>query len=298
MTKDLAPAPKFVRASSLAGIHKIAYYDWGPVSARQVIVCVHGLTRNGLDFNRLAAELAKRGCRVICIDMVGRGQSDWLSDPAHYHVPQYMADCMTVLAHAGVDGQVDWVGTSMGGLIGMNLAASASHPPIRRMVINDIGPFLPVLALQRIRDYVSRPWHFQDWTTAATHIQEVYQTFGNLSESDWDFIARISLKEASNGGYQCNYDVGIAENFKQMAVMDVDLWPVWQQVRSENLLLRGAESDLLNTETAQRMTERGPGKGPGAELVTFPGCGHPPPLLAPEQYMPVADWLTRPSAED
>ena len=294
MTKDLAPAPKFVRASSLAGIHKIAYYDWGAASAQQVIVCVHGLTRNGLDFNRLAAELARRGCRVICIDMVGRGQSDWLSDPAHYHVPQYMADCMTVLAHAGVDGQVDWVGTSMGGLIGMNLAASASHPPIRRMVINDIGPFLPVLALHRIRDYVSRPWHFQDWTTAATHIQEVYQTFGNLSDSDWDFIARISLKEASDGGYQCNYDVGIAENFKQMAVMDVDLWPVWQQVRSENLILRGEESDLLSTETAQRMTESGPGKGPGAEIITFPGCGHPPPLLAPEQYMPVADWLTRP----
>ena len=294
MTKDLAPAAKFVRASSLAGIHKVAYYDWGPDSAQQTIACVHGLTRNALDFNRLAAELARRGCRVICIDMAGRGQSDWLRDPAHYHMPQYMADCMTVFAHAGVNEQVDWVGTSMGGLIGMNLAASPTHPPIRRMVLNDVGPFLPFLALHRIRDYVSRLWHFSDWDTAAAHIKEVYQTFGNLSDSDWEFIARISLKEASDGGYQCNYDVGIAENFKQMALMDIDLWPLWQQVNSENLILRGAESDLLSAETAQRMMEN----GPGAELITFPGCGHPPPLLAPEQYLPVADWLTRPSTKD
>ncbi|SNS36941.1 MULTISPECIES: alpha/beta fold hydrolase [unclassified Azospirillum] len=271
---------------SATGFHKIAYREWG--AGPRTIVCVHGLTRNGRDFDRLAADLADTlKARVICPDVVGRGQSGRLVNPDHYGYPQYLADMAALIARLEVE-HVDWIGTSMGGLIGMMLAAQPNSP-IRRLVINDIGPFVPKAALERIGDYVGQDPVFADLTAAEQYFRDHYAGFGQLTAEQWLHMAQHSTDRQDDGSYRLAYDPGIARIFKIAPIGDVDLWALWQVIRQPTLVIRGALSDLLLAETAERMTA----EGPKAQLYTVPDAGHAPALMAPDQIAVIRDFLSR-----
>lgn len=272
---------------SSAGFHTMAYREWGAPDVDRVVVCVHGLTRNGRDFDALAAALAGSGCRVVCPDVVGRGDSDWLGDPAGYGFPQYLADMTVLLARLDAEA-VDWVGTSMGGLIGMMLAAQPGSP-LRRLVLNDVGPFLPKAALERIAGYVGQDPRFPDLDAAETYIRDIHAGFGALADPEWRHLTETSVAaaEAGDGTLRLRYDPGIGANFRARPVEDVDLWPIWDRITVPTLALRGAESDLLLPETAAEMARR----GPRAELAEIAGCGHAPALMDPDQIALVRDWL-------
>lgn len=271
-------------AASPAGPHTIAYTEWGEASA-PLVICVHGLARNGRDFDRLAEFLASQGRRVICPDIVGRGKSDWLSNPALYGYPQYCADMNAFVASLGVT-QLDWVGTSMGGLIGMMLSAQP-NTFIRRMVINDIGPFIPKAGLERIASYVGKDPRFPDLAGIEAYYRVTMASFGNLTDSDWHHIAEHSSRQMEDGTFGLAYDPAIALAFKAGPIADVDLWALWDAVKAEVLVLRGANSDILPASVATEMTQR----GPKAALVEIQDCGHAPALLDPQQISIVANFL-------
>jgi pimeloyl-ACP methyl ester carboxylesterase len=270
---------------SATGFHRIAYTDWGDAAADRVVVCVHGLTRNGRDFDWLAEALAESGVRVICPDVVGRGRSDWIANPALYGYPQYLADMTALIARLGV-AEVDWVGTSMGGLIGLMLAAQPKSP-VRRLVINDIGPFVAKAALERIGDYVGSDPLFEDVAGIEAYLRFIYAGFGVLPDECWRHMAEYSTRVRSDGRLGLAFDPGIANVFKTQPVGDVDLWAVWDSVRCPVLALRGADSDLLLPETAQAMAER----GPKAQVVVVAGTGHAPSLMVDDQIALVRDFL-------
>lgn len=275
---------KSVLGLSPAGFHNIAYTEWGDPTASRTIICCHGLTRNGRDFDALAAQLAKHA-RVICPDIVGRGRSDWLRDPTHYGYPQYCADMNALIARLDL-AELDWVGTSMGGLIGMTLASQA-NTPIRRLVINDVGPFVPKTALLRISDYVGLDNRFSSLAAVETHLRKVLAPFGALTDAQWQHLVAHGHRQRPDGTFGLAYDPAIAVNVK-MAVQDWDLWPIWDRIAVPTLVLRGADSDLLLPQTAEEMTQR----GPRAQLVTWPGMGHAPALMAPDQIGLIEEWLT------
>ena len=266
------------------GFHRITYADWG-APGNDTLLCVHGLTRNGRDFDRLAGAL-EDSFRVVCPDVAGRGRSDWLADPAGYANPLYVADMVTLLARLGTD-TVDWVGTSMGGIMGM-LAAAMPGTPVRRLVLNDVGPFIPKAALARIGDYVGKDPEFDDLAGVDDYFRTVHASFGALTDGDWQHMAEHGARRLDEGGYGLAYDPAIGNAFKGAPLPDVDLWAFWDAIQCPVLVLRGAESDLLPVETAEEMTRR----GPRATLVEFDGCGHAPALMAPDQIAAVRDWLT------
>jgi pimeloyl-ACP methyl ester carboxylesterase len=278
----LEPRHASFQALGADGFHRVAYTEWGRAGNPRVLVCVHGLTRNGRDFDQLAAALSD-DYRVICPDVVGRGRSDWLRDSGQYQYPQYLADMAALIARSGAE-QVDWLGTSMGGLIGMLLAARPGSP-IRRLVLNDVGPFLPLAAIGRIRRYVGSDPLFADIDDLETDLRRIYSGFGALSDSHWRHLARHSAREAP-GGYRYAYDPGIAAGLASVDA-DIDLWPVWQAVRQPVLALRGGDSDILDGDTAERMC-RGPMP---VRLVEFAGVGHAPALMDAGQIDAVRDWL-------
>lgn len=268
---------------SPAGFHRVAYTEWGDPKASRVVICCHGLTRNGRDFDALAEELSRDG-RVICPDVVGRGKSEWLRDPLHYGYPQYCADMNALVARLDVD-EVLWIGTSMGGLIGMTLAASAGTP-IRRLVINDVGPFVPKTALQRIAEYVGLDNRFSSLAAIETHLRKVLAPFGPLADAQWQHLATHGHRQREDGTFGLAYDPAIVNNVR-LAIQDWDLWALWDRISCPTLVIRGAQSDLLLPETAVEMTQR----GPRAELVTWDGMGHAPALMAPEQIATIRAWL-------
>lgn len=275
---------KSVRCLHHGGFHDMVYSDWGVEDAETTIVCVHGLTRNGKDFDRLASALAEDGFRVLAPDIVGRGRSGLLGLDATYDIPQYIADINTMLTAENLS-QVDWIGTSMGGLIGMGLAAIPGHP-IRRMLINDVGPLVPKEALKRIGDYVGVAWRFEDLDQAVEHVKLAYAPFGLTTDQDWRYLAHLSLAPAEEGGWRKAYDLRIAEPFTDVEIEDIDLWPLWDQLNLPILVLRGAESDLLSAQTAKAMTER----GPKATVIEIDGCGHAPSLIEQDQIDLVRRW--------
>jgi pimeloyl-ACP methyl ester carboxylesterase len=266
------------------GFHELAYTEWGDPDHEHVVVCVHGLTRNGRDFDVLASRLATR-CRVLCPDVAGRGHSEWLQHKADYAYPTYLADMAALVARSSAR-QVDWVGTSMGGLIGTFLAATPGTP-IRRMVVNDVGPFIPRAALERIASYVGTDPRFADLAEAEAYLRRVHAPFGPLSDEQWHHLATHGTRPRSEGGFGLAYDPGIAEAFRG-GVADVDLWPVWDRVGCEVLVVRGAESDLLDAATAQRMVEA---LGARARLIEFAGIGHAPAFMAADQIAAVESFL-------
>lgn len=268
---------------SAAGFHRVAYTQWGRDDAPAVL-CVHGLTRNGRDFDPLALALADRR-RVACPDVVGRGKSAWLPIPALYGYPQYCADMAALIARMEVD-QVDWVGTSMGGLIGLMLAAQPNNP-IRRLVINDVGPLISKVGLQRIADYVGKDPVFEDVAAVEAYLRFTLMGFGRLTDGQWRHLAEHSARQRPDGLLGLAYDPGIADAFKAQPMQDVDLWALWDRVTCPVLVLRGAESDLLTAETAEEMTRR----GPGARIVEIPHTGHAPALMNEEQIAVVRSFL-------
>jgi pimeloyl-ACP methyl ester carboxylesterase len=268
------------------GFHRMAYTEWGDAANRRVVVCVHGLTRQGRDFDALADALSG-GWRVVCPDVVGRGRSDWLAEDADYAYPQYIADMTALIARLGVD-RVDWVGTSMGGLIGMMLAAQPGSP-IRRLVVNDVGPYLPEPALRRIAAYIGEIPRFPDVAAAETHFRAVHAPFGPLSDAQWRHLTVHGIRPMAEGGWRPHYDPKIGDNVR-LAASPIDLWSTWDRIGCPVLALRGAESDLLLAETAHEMTRR----GPRAEFVEFSQVGHAPALMDPIQIETVREWLEGP----
>lgn len=266
--------------------HDLAYVEWGDPRAPRTVVCVHGLTRQGRDFDPLARALAGLGYRVVCPDVVGRGHSGWLKDPELYGLPQYLSDAAILLAHLGVV-EVDWVGTSMGGIIGMALAATEGTP-IRRLVVNDIGPFLPHAPVRAIgNNLLDAPSRYASLEEAEMRLRRIHAPFGPLTDAQWRHLTEHSLVAEPNGGFRPHYDPGIGNAFRPGRVYDTTLWETWDAISCPVLLLRGERSDLLRAETADEMTRR----GPRATRVDISGCGHAPALLDEAQIRIVTDWL-------
>lgn len=277
-----------VRCLSTAGFHKVAYVEWGHADNPKVLVCVHGLTRNGRDFDFLAQAL-EADYRVICPDIVGRGKSDWLANKSMYVLPQYCADMVTLLAWLNVE-TVDWLGTSMGGLIGMTLAAQPGNP-IRRLVLNDVGPVITGVSLARIGDYLGKPPRFDRIEEAEAYVRQVSAPFGPLTDTQWRHLTVHAVHQAKDGKIEFVYDPGIAQVYRQSQLLsggkDVELWPLFDAITCPTLLLRGEKSDLLTAQTAQAMTQR----GPHAKLIEVPGVGHAPTLMDEAQIAPVREFL-------
>lgn len=266
------------------GFHRVAYREWGHPASSRVVVCVHGLTRNGRDFDALASALSDR-FRILCPDMPGRGDSEWLRDPNDYGFPTYLSVTVALLAHARAE-RVAWVGTSMGGLLGMALAAQP-ETPVTRLVIDDVGPVIEPAALIRIAGYVGLDPVFDSFEALDAHVREVSAPFGALTDEQWNALARSTARQTPDGRWRLKYDPGIAVPFRAAAAPSADLWGLWDAIRCPTLLLRGAESDLLSPQTAAAMQSR----GPKPKLIEFAGIGHAPMLLTPEQIAPVATFL-------
>ena len=260
----------------------LRWTEWGPADGSPV-VCVHGLTRHGRDFDELARALASDGRRVLCLDIFGRGVSDWLPRGELYTVPHYALALVPMLEALGRP--YDWVGTSMGGLIGMPLAASPTSL-LRRLVLNDVGPVLPVAALARIGTYLAQRRDFASLDEVEQYLRTVHAPFGRLSDAGWRHLAETSARQTVGGRMELHYDPAIVEPFAALPATDTDTWPLWDLIKQPILVLRGESSDLLAPEVAARMGQRR-----GVQVVTFADCGHAPALQAREQVDAIRSFL-------
>lgn len=280
--------------------HRMAWWEWNATGNPQhphVVVCVHGLSRQGRDFDTLARALCGR-VRVVCPDVVGRGQSDRLADPMAYQLGQYVADMLALLSHLHRQAPlqtIDWVGTSMGGLIGMAVCGQPGLPlpvPVRRLVLNDVGPTIEWQALQRIGQYLGQSVCFESLQQAADLLWSLSTTFGPHTPEQWMELSRPMVRMLPEGGYGLHYDPAIAVPFRALtqeaaSAGEAALWQLYDQIAARTLLLRGAQSDLLSPQTARAMGQR----GPRARLVEFEGVGHAPTLVAADQVAVVSDFL-------
>jgi pimeloyl-ACP methyl ester carboxylesterase len=285
------PRLNHVQCLTPQGLHRMAYWEWGAADNPRVLVCVHGLTRQGRDFDVLAQALSET-YRVICPDVVGRGQSDWLADPSGYQIPAYVGDMVTLLARLQAS-TVHWVGTSMGGLIGMVLA-SLPNTPISRLVLNDVGPTLPADAIERIGAYVGLPVRWENLEAAADYLWSISPSFGPHTPAQWLALSRPMAK-ADGDGFIPHYDPRIALPFRAItpevaAGNETLLWRAFDAIQCPTLVLRGAQSDLLTAATAQAMTTR----GPKAQLHEVAGVGHAPTLVQDDQVAVVSAFLRGP----
>jgi pimeloyl-ACP methyl ester carboxylesterase len=303
------PKLNYVSCPDPAGSHRMAFWQWGDESAPHAVVCVHGLSRQGRDFDTLAQALVARSpqpLRVACPDVVGRGRSDWLADPMGYSIPTYVGDMLQMLQalHASAPiATLDWVGTSMGGLIGMGIAGTPGLPlpaPLHRLVLNDVGPVIQWSALQRIGTYLGQTGRFESVQQAADAMWAISQGFGPHTPEQWLALSQPMVKPLPAGGFTLHYDPAIAVPFRTLdeqaaAAGQAALWQAYDAIRARTLLLRGAQSDLLSRETADEMARR----GPKPRVVEFEGVGHAPTLIAPEQVEAVCAFLLAPdSASD
>lgn len=278
----MTPRQLRLRYLLAGGFHTLAWTEWGPEDGAPVICC-HGLTRSGRDFDILAQSLAERGRRVLCPDLPGRGASEWLPEPMLYTPPSYAVALAHLLAR--LDRPVDWVGTSLGGICGMMIAAATGHP-IRRLVLNDIGSRVPSSAADRIAAYIKLPLAFPDVAALEAHLRQVHAPFGSLTDAQWRHLAETSQRRLPDGRLGLHYDPGLAAPFEVSPTGPVDLSLVWSRVAVPTLLLRGAESDILDAETAAEMAMQ-----PGVRLVVLPGIGHAPALMDAVQIELVAGFL-------
>src|SRR5512133_3912360 len=293
------PSLNYVQCPDASGGHRMAYWQWGNPEAGHVVVCVHGLTRQGRDFDVLAQALCQRGgdtLRVVCPDVAGRGQSDWLKDPLGYQIPSYAADMLALLAQLQPT-TLDWLGTSMGGLIGMVVAGQPELPlpvPVRRLVLNDVGPVLEWQALQRIAEYLGQTGHFDSVQQAADALWALASSFRPHTPAQWLALSRPMLKPLGDGSgaLTLHYDPALAQPYgavtpESAAQSEALLWQLYDQITARTLLGRGAVSDLLSVQTALAMMAR----GPKARLVEFAGVGHAPTFIADDQVQAVASFL-------
>jgi pimeloyl-ACP methyl ester carboxylesterase len=304
------PTLNYVSCPDATGTHRMAYWLWGEAQASHVVVCAHGLARQGRDFDALAGGLLERSAqplRVVCPDVVGRGRSDWLADPQGYGVPQYAGDMLQLLnqLHAAAPiATLDWVGTSMGGLIGLTLCGAPNLPlpvPVRRLVLNDVGPVIEWSALQRIGTYLGNTGRFESVQQAADALWLISRSFGPHTPQQWLALSQAMVRPLAAGGFTLHYDPSIAVPFRAFTEADAKagqaaLWQLYDAVRARTLLLRGADSDLLSRATALEMTRR----GPQPRLVEFEGVGHAPTLVADYQVEAVAAFLleTEPASDE
>jgi pimeloyl-ACP methyl ester carboxylesterase len=275
------------RSLSLHGFHRVVYREWGEHDNPRCVVCVHGLTRNGRDFDDLAAVLAPH-FRVLCPDVAGRGDSEWLRHPGDYNTATYLTDLAAMLAHAHAD-DVAWVGTSMGGILGIIMAAQPDSPVVR-LVVNDVGTVLEPAALARIAAYVGLDPAFDSYEALEAHVRLVSAPFGQLSDAQWEQLSRSVARQTQDGRWRLKYDPAIAVPFRTSASQPATLWAQWDSIRCPTLLLRGSVSDLLSKATAEAMRAR----GPRPQLVEFAGVGHAPMLLSADQIAPVVQFLQAP----
>jgi pimeloyl-ACP methyl ester carboxylesterase len=307
----LEPTLNYVHCADRSGGHRMAYGQWGDFGAGHVVVCVHGLSRQGRDFDVLARALVARAdhpVRIVCPDVVGRGRSDWLKDPMGYQLPHYVADMLSMLAQlqgqAPVD-TLDWVGTSMGGLIAMGICGTPQLAPepgndraaalpvaVRRLVLNDVGPAIQWQALERIGIYLGRAGRFDSVQQAADAMWAISTSFGPHTPQQWLALSQHMVRPLPEGGYTLHYDPAIAVPFRSVtqesaAQGEAALWHLYDLIRARTLLTRGAVSDLLARDTALEMTRR----GPRARLVEFEGVGHAPTLIADNQVEAVTSFL-------
>lgn len=280
---------KAVQCISPAGLHAMAYKEWGDPRNPNVLVCVHGVTRVSDDFDVMARELSDT-YRVVCPDVVGRGRSGRLRDPQYYVIAQYISDMVTLLARLDAE-SLDWFGTSMGGLIGMGLA-SLSNNPIRRLILNDIGPSMSAPALTRIGNYIGEDLRFATFDEAAQYIRTSCATFGPHTDEQWHKLAADVLRQDQDGKWIRHYDLNLAVPFNAVTAQtsslgEAMLWMAYDAIRCPTLLVRGQQSDLLLPEVARAMTQR----GPKAKLVELEGVGHAPTFLHTEQIKLAKDFL-------
>ncbi|RDI44817.1 alpha/beta fold hydrolase [Aquicella lusitana] len=284
------------------GFHRVAYTEWGvPTLGNPPIICVHGLTRSGRDFDELAEYLSRQGRHVFCPDIVGRGESDWLRNPLHYTYEQYIADMNVMIARTHAS-QVDWIGTSMGGLIGMVLA-SMPQSPIRRLVLNDVGAQISATGISRIAKYAGRDPDFSSIEEAMRYFKSVLDGVGKLSDEEWRRVAERSVREISPGKFVSKTDHGvkIAPAKSKMAwqimlhplkaiegtLFDIDLWHIWRKVTCPVLILHGKQSDILLPATIQKMQQI----HPQTDVIEVPEAGHAPALMHTAQHQAIYQWL-------
>jgi pimeloyl-ACP methyl ester carboxylesterase len=287
MAEEVAPEPRrrSVQCASPAGLHRIAYREWGDPRNRDVLVCVHGLTRSSRDFDELARTLCGQW-RVVCPDIAGRGESDRLADAKLYTWAQYVADMVTLIARLDVDA-VDWLGTSMGGFVGMALAAQAGSP-VKRLILNDAGPVIARPALERLASYVGQMPRFESLEEAEQYVRRISAPFGPHTDAQWRFLTETWVRRNDDGTWRPHYDPGIGESYRTtMPKKDLELWHVYDAVRCPTLLIRGAQSDVVSPATAAEMARR----GPKAKIAEVRGVGHAPTLLVPDQIALVRDFL-------
>jgi len=274
-----------VQCITPGGLHQMAYTEWGNPAGRKVLVCVHGLSRCGRDFDSLARVMSSH-YRVVCPDVPGRGLSGWLKDPMEYQVQTYVADMVTLLARLDAD-SVHWVGTSMGGMIGMALASMA-ETPVQKLVLNDVGPIVGAVSLARIGEYLGKAPKFPDFGAAVQYIRAVSAPFGAHSDAEWSTLTEHVTRRQPDGSYRMHYDPAIAVPFNAAKPdKDIELWPYFDAIRCPTLVIRGALSDLLRHETLQEMA----GRGPRAMTVEIPDVGHAPTLMHADQIAIVRDFL-------
>lgn len=285
------------------GFHQIAYTEWGTKSSTRPLICVHGLTRNRLDFIDLAEYLSSHGKHVFCPDIVGRGDSDWLKNPLHYTYEQYLADMTTMIARTDAR-EIDWLGTSMGGLIGMLLAAQ-NNTPIRRLILNDVGAQIPVKAITRLSKYAEKDPAFTSIEEAKNHFKNIYADFGPLTEEQWQRLTTHSVKEVAPGKFITKLDHGVKSNPAKSklawqillhphkalegTLFDIDLWHVWRNVTCPVLIIRGKRSDMLLPSIVNKMQEI----HPQTDLIEVDDAGHAPALLDREIHEKIFQWLER-----
>ena len=313
MTQSTALTPDlhFLACPSLpladGRVRRMAYWQWGDPQAEHLALCVHGLSRQGRDFDVLAQALCARAphpLRVVCPDVAGRGHSDRLPDPMAYQLPTYAGDMLALVAQLHAQAPVaqwDWVGTSMGGLIGILLAgqtalqqASPTWVPITRLVLNDVGPVVAWRFIERLRTYIGQTGHFDTLQAGADHLRRISPGFGPHTDAQWLALSTPMFKPLPQGGWTLHYDPALAKPVHALTPEAAQhgealLWQLYDQISAPTLLLRGAESDLLTPEVAQAMQQR----GPRAQRVDLPGVGHAPTLVADDQVAAVASFLLK-----
>ncbi|CAG2155491.1 2-succinyl-6-hydroxy-2, 4-cyclohexadiene-1-carboxylate synthase [Cupriavidus yeoncheonensis] len=279
-----SPRLGFVQCISPAGLHRMAYHEWGDPANPRVLVCVHGLTRTGRDFDMLAQSLCG-DYRVVCPDVAGRGRSDWLRDPSGYVVPKYVADMVTLIARLNVE-KVDWFGTSMGGLIGMGLAG-LPNSPVRKLLLNDVGPRITASAVERIGSYLGLPVRFKTFEEGLAYLQTISASFGRHTPEQWRELNGAILKPVQGEQgleWGLHYDPALAVPFRgatpeQLAAGEAAMWQMFEAIPVPVLVVRGALSDLLLRETVADMVAR----GKHVSSVEIPDVGHAPTFVDPTQ---------------